>query len=244
MDIKGYIFDFGGTLDTAGVHWGKAVWHAYERHGVNVGETAFREAYVQVERRLGREDIIRPDFTFFQTLDVKLSLQFDYLKEKKYLCTRNAEISPRALVEDLYQRVAANVRHSADVLAELGKKATLALVSNFYGNLETVLHEFALAPLFQSVTESAQVGLRKPDSRIFSLALEAMGMEACEVAVVGDSLKNDIRPAHELGCTTIWLKGEGWNDDETAEGQADRVISDLTELLSCNISPKGTLYRI
>jgi putative hydrolase of the HAD superfamily len=56
--------------------------------------------------------------------------------------------------------------------------------------------------------------------------------------VVGDSLKNDIRPAHELGCTTIWLKGEGWNDDETAEGQADRVISDLAELLSCNISPK------
>jgi putative hydrolase of the HAD superfamily len=157
MDTKGYIFDFGGTLDTAGVHWGKAVWHAYERHGVNVGEAAFRDAYVQVERRLGREDIIRPDFTFFQTLDVKLSLQFDYLKEKKYLCTRNAEISPRALVEDLYQRVAANVRHSADVLAELGKKATLALVSNFYGNLETVLHEFALAPLFQSVVHCVEL---------------------------------------------------------------------------------------
>lgn len=231
MEIKGYIFDYGGTLDTAGVHWGRAMWHAYERHGVDISEAAFREAYVEVERRLGRKDIIRPDFTFLQTLDVKLSLQFDYLKEKKYLCTRIAESSYHAIAEDLYRQVTAIVRHSVDVLVVLARKAPLALVSNFYGNLDTVVREFQLAPLFQCVIESAQVGLRKPDSRIFSLALETLGLKADEVVVVGDSLKNDIRPAQALGCTTVWLKVEGWTDDEAADGQADRVISDLVELL-------------
>ena len=41
---KGYIFDYGGTLDTGGCHWGKAIWHAYERQNVPVEEEQFREA--------------------------------------------------------------------------------------------------------------------------------------------------------------------------------------------------------
>lgn len=38
MRIKGFIFDYGGTLDTRGNHWGKVLWHGYERTGVPVGE--------------------------------------------------------------------------------------------------------------------------------------------------------------------------------------------------------------
>ncbi|MDY3670437.1 MAG: HAD family hydrolase, partial [Prevotella sp.] len=48
--IKGYIFDFGGTLDTAGCHWGQMLWHAYQRQQIPVSEEQFREAYVYAER--------------------------------------------------------------------------------------------------------------------------------------------------------------------------------------------------
>ena len=67
--VKGYIFDYGGTLDTGGNHWGKVIWHAYERVGVPVDDALFREAYVHGERTLGRNPIIQPDFTFRQTLE-------------------------------------------------------------------------------------------------------------------------------------------------------------------------------
>ena len=73
----GLIFDYGGTLDTGGQHWGQALWHAYERHHVPVTEAQFREAYVHAERTLGRNPIIRPDFTFRQTLEKKLQLQLE-----------------------------------------------------------------------------------------------------------------------------------------------------------------------
>ena len=73
--IKGYIFDYGGTLDTGGQHWGKVLWHAYERQQVPVTEARFREAYVYGERTLGKNPIIQPDFTFRQTLETKLRLQ-------------------------------------------------------------------------------------------------------------------------------------------------------------------------
>ncbi len=72
--IKALIFDYGGTLDTGGNHWGQVLWHAYQRCSVPVSEQQFREAYVQVERLLGSQPVIQPDFTFRQTLATKISL--------------------------------------------------------------------------------------------------------------------------------------------------------------------------
>ena len=63
--IKGYLFDYGATLDTAGCHWGKMLWHAYEEIGVPVVEQDFRDAYVDAERRIDRENVVTADFTFY-----------------------------------------------------------------------------------------------------------------------------------------------------------------------------------
>ena len=73
--VKGSLFDYGGTLDTGGCHWGKMLWHAWEQAEMPVTEQQFRQAYVQVERRLGRENIIQPDDTFHKTLETKVRWQ-------------------------------------------------------------------------------------------------------------------------------------------------------------------------
>ena len=41
QDVNGYIFDYGGTLDTGGHHWGKVLWHVYEHLHVPVSEEQF-----------------------------------------------------------------------------------------------------------------------------------------------------------------------------------------------------------
>ena len=200
----GYIFDYGGTIDTGGQHWGQVLWHAYERHQVPVTEVQFREAYVYAERTLGRNPVIRPDFTFRQTLETKLRLQQEYLKveNEKYWQT---------ILDDLYERTKTMTAQSREVLLQLKDHGLpMVLVSNFYGNMHTVLHEFGFDGLFHKVIESAVVGIRKPDPRIFLLGVEALGLKPEEVTVVGDSLDKDIMPAHEAGCQTIWLRGEGW----------------------------------
>ena len=208
----GYIFDYGGTLDTGGQHWGQVLWHAYERHRVPVSEAQFREAYVYAERTLGRNPIIRPDFTFRQTLETKLRLQLEYLG------MRNEKFR-QTILDDLYERTKAMTAQSREVLLQLKELGLpMVLVSNFYGNIHTVLHEFGFDGLFFKVIESAVVGIRKPDPRIFLLGVEALGLKPEEVTVVGDSFDKDIIPAHEVGCQTIWLRGEGWNSlDEILE---------------------------
>lgn len=230
MRIKGFIFDYGGTLDTRGNHWGKVLWHGYERTGVPVGEQDFRDAYVYGERTLATSPIVKPDFTFRDTLQAKIRLQLQWLEEKRNLGDATGYL--KRILEDVYQQTMQTTKESALVLEELAKKYPLVLVSNFYGNIATVLREFSLDHLFGDIIESAVVGIRKPDARIFALGVERLGMKAEEVAVVGDSYDKDILPSHSIGCHTIWFKGEGWTDEVVENPVADKVIGSLKEILS------------
>lgn len=218
---KGYIFDYGGTLDTGGQHWGMVLWHAFERHQVPVSESQFRDAYVYAERTLGRNKIIQPTDTFLQTLKAKVQLELTYLNNESYT---------DAIVSDVYKRTKSQTALSRRVLMQM-KASPMVLVSNFYGNISVVLQEFGLDGIFAEVIESAVVGIRKPDPQIFLLGVDALGMKPEEVTVVGDSLEKDIIPAKRAGCHTVWLKGEGWTNAQDGENQADRVIMTLDELL-------------
>ncbi len=229
MTPQGYIFDYGGTLDTGGCHWGRVIWHAYERCAVPVREELFREAYVYAERELGRNPIIQPYYTFRRTLDVKLRIEMEHIG------TTLKDFKPEdwhpAVLDCLYNNVKAETARSRKVLLKLKEHCPLVLVSNFYGNMHTVLHEFSFDDIFNSVIESAVVGIRKPDPRIFTLGVEALGLEPGQIAVVGDSYDKDIVPAKRAGCRTVWIKGEGWTD-ETPDGKAaDRTIRSLEELV-------------
>lgn len=229
MRIKGFIFDYGGTLDTRGNHWGKVLWHGYERTGVPVGEQDFRDAYVYGERTLATSPIVKPDFTFRDTLQAKIRLQLQWLEENRSLgdATRYLE----RILDDVYQQTKDNTKESAQVVRELAKRFPLVLVSNFYGNISTVLREFGLDHLFGDIIESAVVGIRKPDARIFALGVERLGLKAEDVAVVGDSYDKDILPSHSIGCHTIWFKGEGWTDEVVENPVADKMIGSLKEIL-------------
>lgn len=230
-NIKGIIFDYGGTLDTCGCHWGKMIWHAYERNDVPVDEQMFREAYVYAERELARNPIIQPTYTFHKTLSVKICIEMEYIASK----IEGFEASKwcDSVVEDLYALTKAETKRSVKVLNELKEKYPMVLVSNFYGNIATVLKEFGFDGIFGNIIESAVVGVRKPDPRIFTLGVEALGLNAADVLVVGDSYDKDIVAAKKAGCQTIWIKGEGWTDEEPDGQAADRVIKTLDEVMTC-----------
>ncbi len=73
------------------------------------------------------------------------------------------------------------------------------------------------------------VGIRKPDPRIFSLGVEALGLAPEEVLVIGDSLSKDIKPAQSIGCPTVWIKGRQWFGDTPGQHRGCTVES-LDEL--------------
>lgn len=231
--IKGYIFDYGGTLDTAGRHWGKVLWNAYHEYGVPVTEEQFREAYVHAERTLGRNPIIQPNYTFYKTLDVKLRIEMEFLMTSGWWNATEEDYNEahNNVIRILYDEVKRQTEHSLSVLTELKKNYQMVLVSNFYGNISVVLEEFGLDHLFSHIIESAVVGVRKPDPRIFTLGVEALQLRPEETVVVGDSFYKDILPASKAGCQTVWFKGEGWTDETYDETIPNHIITDLNQLL-------------
>ena len=226
------LFDFGGTLDTAGCHWGKFLWYAYKRNGIPVTEVQFREAYVHAERTLGKQPIIQSHDTFLSMLANKLRIEFEYLLSYGWLSVDNVEVErmQKVLLNDIYEKVKTNIAESRKVLSNLKKHYRIGLVTNFYGNMAVVLEEFGLSSYFETITESAVVGVRKPDSQIFNIAVKSMEVRPENVVVIGDSYTKDILPAREIGCHTIWLKGEGWTSEEPTTCVADYNIKNLVEL--------------
>ena len=99
LDIKGIIFDYGGTLDTRGDHWSEVLWQGYEHFGIGVADDeevepgvsihkqAFRDAYVYGERALAVNPIVTPNFHFEDILREKLILELNFLAGKELLET-------------------------------------------------------------------------------------------------------------------------------------------------------------
>ena len=136
-----------------------------------------------------------------------------------------------AVAQYCYRAARECVEEARPVIEALYARYPLVLVSNFYGNVESVLADFDLRRYFGAIIESAVVGVRKPDPAIFGLGVEALGLAPGEVLVVGDSLRKDILPAESLGCRTAWIKGKGWTAAEDAATHPS-TISSLGDLLN------------
>ena len=108
LDIKGIIFDYGGTLDTRGDHWSEVLWQGYEHFGigvvadeevepgVSIHKQAFRDAYVYGERALAVNPIVTPDFHFEDILREKLILELNFLAGKELLETGKDDAEKQA----------------------------------------------------------------------------------------------------------------------------------------------------
>ena len=127
--------------------------------------------------------------------------------------------------------------HHVDVVAELGRRARVAVCSNFSHSQTAlaVLAESGLDQHLHAIVISEDVGIRKPRREIFEATLEAVGAEPSETLHVGDNLEADVRGAAELGVRTAWITRRIADPDQALtdfEGPSpDWCIADLAELL-------------
>ena len=70
-EIKGIIFDYGGTIDTNGVHWMDLIWESYLNNDIPVSIGDFREVYIFVEKQLESKRFIKKEYNFHDVLKPK-----------------------------------------------------------------------------------------------------------------------------------------------------------------------------
>ena len=226
--IKGIIFDYGGTLDSRGVHWSEVLWQGYCQAGVPIDKETFRKAYVEGERALARERIILPQDNFHTLLMKKVKIEISYLPERPDIETQSRWVKEIAAYCDDAARGC--IEEARPLLEQLHERYPMMLVSNFYGNIDEVLRAYDIRHLFKGIIESAVVGVRKPNPTLFKLGVDALELEPNEVLVVGDSLRKDIEPAEKLGCHVLWLKGKGWTEEEDLQTHP-HTITRITQVM-------------
>ena len=110
----------------------------------------------------------------------------------------------------------------------------LALISNWQCGLRHYCTELGLTEHFDHVLGSADLGVAKPDGRIFADACARLGVPADRVLHVGDTLADDYHGGEACGLLVVLL-----DRDPGPTSRAARVIHKLDELPAILRPPVG-----
>ena len=149
-------------------------------------------------------------------------------------------VSDQTLAADL-ERAYVRIRRSGEkldpaadtLLAGLSSGHRLALVSNGAGDVQREkLSRTPFARYFSAVVISMEIGIGKPDPRIFQRALELIDVDARDTVMVGDSLARDVAGAHSAGVRAVWIDRKLWDEpDAPAPDARIERLSDLPAAL-------------
>jgi HAD superfamily hydrolase (TIGR01509 family) len=110
----------------------------------------------------------------------------------------------------LYPEINVPVKGSVQTLGFLHGRYQLGVVSNGFVDIQHhKLESLGIARLFDCVVLSDELGIRKPDPRIFEEALKRLGRTPDECLYVGDSCRYDVAGARNAGIRTCWFNPEG-----------------------------------
>lgn len=111
-----------------------------------------------------------------------------------------------AAYRERYLSVRQAVAGAAALLPEIRRRARVGIVSNnLLEEQQQKLKHCALGAHVDVLVVSEEVGVSKPDPRIFEVALERLGVTAREAVMLGDSWSADIRGALAAGIRPIWF---------------------------------------
>ncbi len=111
-------------------------------------------------------------------------------------------------------------------LTELRTSYRLGVLANQPSDVRAAMRRDGLEPFFEAWAISDDLGVSKPDPRLFALALDLAGAEPGRAVMVGDRLDYDVRPAKSAGMRAVWmLRGEAPDEPTAAQlAEADGAV--------------------
>jgi putative hydrolase of the HAD superfamily len=237
MKIRAVAFDVNGTLvdiltedDTDEIF--RAAAHFLTYQGIDLHRHEVRDLYFGImkeQQRTSPEE--HPEFdavSIWRAIiddnltDFTRTLQVAKLQQMPlFLAEMSRGIARRRLRPYPYVR---------DVLEVLRERYPLAIVTDAqtaYARSE--LHKVGLLDFFDPIVVSGDHGYRKPDLRLFRLALDGMGVPAESVLFVGNDMYRDIFGARQAGMTTAMFDSEQ-GTKVYQDCVPDYTITDIREL--------------
>src|SRR6476660_7006544 len=190
MTVEAVIWDFGGVLTTS-------PFEAFARYETERGLPA------DIIRHTNAANHLENAWAKFERAEVDIET-FDHLFATESLAlgaeVRGRDVLPllqgdlRPEMVEALKRIKARFRTGC---------ITNNLPANAIGSMTgRSLYVAEVRVLFDHVIESAKIGLRKPDPRIYRMMVEALKVDP-KSCVYLDDLGVNLKPAREMGMTTI-----------------------------------------
>jgi putative hydrolase of the HAD superfamily len=238
MDIRAVAFDVNGTLVDILTEDGReqifrSAAHLLSYQGIDLRRHQVRELYFQIlQEQLRSSPEEHPEF---DAVGIWRSIIEQHQGEfTRALPAAKLEQLPLFLAEmsrGIARRRLRRHPHVREVLDVLRERLPLALVTDAqsaYARAE--LHKVGLLDYFDPVVVSGDHGYRKPDRRLFQLALDGMGVAAEHALYVGNDMYRDVFGAQEAGMTTVMFDS-GRGSSVHPDCVPDHTITDFRDLL-------------
>jgi len=197
--IRAVLFDAGGTL----IHMdGERVSRAA---GVPFEGVSFRRAEAAAVAAVRSFVLARPASTdaervplYFDTLLVGLGIAADDARR-----TAAGQVAAEHARANVWSRGAEGAPEMLGRLRERGYR--VAVISNADGRVRGLLETAGLGNLLEFVIDSAEIGVEKPDARIFHAATTRLNLEPSVCAYVGDIYEIDVLGAARAGLVPVLI---------------------------------------
>ena len=205
-------------LDIGGVLYDDTVYARSWERALRESGAMFSDEEFDAEYRAARAE---QSGSFRRRLAVRFLGESVDLERVKQIAETYWAYPPESLLPDV-----------VECLEKLAGHYRLGIIANQPSHVREAMKRDGLDGFFEVWGVSDDVGIEKPDPRLFSHVLYVAGVAPPRAAMVGDRLDYDVRPAHIAGMRTVWmLRGEAPDEPTAAQlAEADASVRSLAEL--------------
>jgi putative hydrolase of the HAD superfamily len=226
---KGIFFDLYGTLiDILTDEVDPWVYSTLSRYlsyrDIRIAPKELKKAYFEdIQSQLRQSNESYPEVDVYKIF----SNMMHRYGNKTY--SKSAIVDTAVLFRSLTMRRFEVFQGVYDVLASLLEKYELALISDAQWTFaEPEMAMLGLTPFFKFRILSSRFGFKKPDVRLFDMAMKKLMIKTEESVYIGDNPQKDLMGAKKAGMTFILFRSEFKPCNDL---QPDRHFNDYSELL-------------
>lgn len=225
MILDAVIFDLDNTLINR-----KAAFQAYSE--------LFIDRFVELTDPAGRSDLIEY---------IRIADQDGYRHKRELYEQFMQELPmkhPETTIDDLlhfwfaeFFKSTVLMQGAVEVLTAFKQQGIkLGLITNGSVHSQNAkLDQAKLRDYFDVIIISDEVQVKKPDKRIFEIALERLDAAAAHTCYVGDHPINDIKGAKDAGLSAIWLSGfMDWDGSLDEPHAKIKSLIELIDIIKCS----------
>lgn len=222
-DLKDIFFDLDHTLWDFDKNSALAFQHIFKKNKIEVPVDSFLEVYKPINFKYWkyyREAKITKEKLRYGRLHKSFS-QLGYSIDDHLI---------HKLSEDYIVHLPDNnhlFSGAVALLEELSQHFNLHIITNGFEEVQYLkLERSNIGHYFKTLTSSEAAGVKKPDPKIFEMALKQANAKVEHSLMIGDTYEADIMGARKIGMQTILF-----NYHKETPGPDDRVVNQLVEIL-------------